>query len=155
MDPTGALFQLGEGARVPIGPVPLGVPGVECHAQQSRKTIKAGKLTPRSDNEYLKEFGVLLVAKNASLRNGLYTYTTHTFNVPTIREWAARNQIPVYLQRIGKGSDSQHKFINKVTAVYIKDNSNIPTANKSTGAATLNWVDSNGDIAISTTGHIW
>jgi len=106
-------------------------------------------------NFKFKEFGVILVSKNTDLVTNYYTYKTCTFNSNIIKEWSARNQVPQYLTTLITGPTPNDKVINKITSVQISSNSEVISTGEEQGAASMGWLDKNGDLLINVTSRIW
>lgn len=102
-----------------------------------------------------KEFGVILVSKNTDLVTNYYTYKTCTFNSNIIKEWSARNQVPQYLTTLITGPTPNDRVINKITSVQISSNSEVISTGEEQGAASMGWLDKNGDLLINVTSRIW
>jgi hypothetical protein len=136
-----------------LGPITLEVPEKTTRPQRkSRTKDQVANLVKRSR---LKEFGVITITKSTDIINDQWNFQTYTFNTKVVQEWASRNQISPYLAALFKGPDSANRVINKVNSVQIIDNFDTASAAEGGGAATLTWTDKNGDVSITTTGHVW
>lgn len=119
-------------------------------------TTRKGKQKVQAPKSFkFKEFGVILVSKNTDLVTNCYTYKTCTFNSNVIKEWSARNQVPQYLANLMTGPTLNDKIVNKITSVQISSNSEVISTGEEQGAASMGWLDKNGDLLINVTARIW
>lgn len=133
----------------------LEVPDNPAKLRQRSKTKPSSSAKSDIQRNRLKEFGTIVITRSNDLVNDASIYQTYTFNAKIIQEWASRNQISPYLTTLFKGPDMHNRIINKVNSVQIIANSDVASATEGSGAATLTWTDKNGDISITTTGHVW